>query len=327
MNNRITSIVLFFPLLVSALSCKTESMKQYTYIEYREGKDTITKIITAPNDSVAYVNSYEMFCISEDLFESYPDEYRRIRKKPLFFTVQNSEGIILHSISEDRLKAIKTEIDHNVLGKPIAPIIKDSVDILIEQRAEMVFDETIYGGLRFGSPRQSVEMTLKKNPRIALLMPDGDLVGVVIRDHDATYYNGGLASLVLYANEGRLIDSLYELYTRKYGKTKNRKWVYSNCEISVKQRIRREHNPHKDAGYGQLDSHRIYYDSYRGEKTYRLIKAPYFLEISYKNTDLLEKLERQKFVADSLEKEKLQRELQKERELAKKVAAEAVNNI
>ena len=209
----------------------------------------------------------------------------------------------------------------------VAPV-KDSVDILMEQRAEQEFNNTIFGNLRFGSSKQAVENAWRNTTYRSVKVPYEERVAkVVFQDYDALYYNGKLASLVLYANEGELYEALGVVYSTKYGKTKNRDWRYSNCEISIKQRIRREHNPHKEAGYGDLDSHRMYYTSYRGERTYYLTKEPYFIEVSYKNFDLLELIARQQFVEDSLVREGIRKEAQKEKEMAEKLATEVATGI
>lgn len=200
---------------------------------------------------------------------------------------------------------------------------KDSIDVIMEQRAEQEYNSTIFGNLRFGSSKQAVENAWKNTSYRSVKVPYEDRVAkVVFQEYDALYYDGKLASLVLYANEGELYDALGVVYSTKYGETKNRNWRYSNCEISIKQRIRREYNPHKDAGYGNLDSHRMYYTSYRGEQTYYLTKEPYFIEVSYQNFDLLKLIARQQFVEDSLVKEEIRKEAQKEKEMAKKLATE-----
>ena len=228
-----------------------------------------------------------------------------------------------------------TTIAEETLIAEEPPIIKDSIDILIEQRAEQEFNSTIFSGLRFGSSRQVVEKTLKNkqiikgglfHTEIPIQVPKGDNVEeVVIRDFDAIYYNGRLASLVLYANEANLMDALAKLYSNKYGDTKNNEWQFSNCEIALKIRNRKERVPEVVVNY--LTYTPMYYNSYRNQTTKYLTKEPCFIEISYKNYNLLESIERQQHEADSLEQVKRQREIQKEKELAKKLETEIPTNI
>ena len=209
------------------------------------------------------------------------------------------------------------------------PVIKDSIDILIEERAEQEFNSTIFAGLRFGSKKQLVEKTLnnkKHSTEIPILVPIGDNVKkVIIRDYDAIFYNDQLASLVLYANEADLIEALYSQYSKKYGETKNNEWRYSNCEIIVERRVRKEHRPDFIANY--LTYVPQYYTSYRGEVTTHLTKEPFFLIISYRNFTLLRLLERQQYVKDSLDRARLLLEAQKEKELARKLENEVPTNI
>ena len=207
-------------------------------------------------------------------------------------------------------------------------VVKDSIDILIEQRAEQEFNSTIFGGLRFGSSKQAVENVWRNAKNRTVRVPYEDRVAsVTFQEYDALYYHGKLAMLVLYANEGELYDALGIVYSTKYGKTKYRDWRYSNCEITVKQKMRREHDPHKDAGYGHLDSHRMYYQSYKGQKTYHLTKEPYFIEVSYINYDYLNLIEREQFVKDSIDRVQIRKEAQREAEMARKLATELATGI
>ena len=207
-------------------------------------------------------------------------------------------------------------------------VVKDSIDILIEQRAEQEFNSTIFGGLRFGSSKQAVENVWHNTKNRAVKVPYEDRVATVtFQEYDALYYNGKLASLVLYANEGEMYEALGVVFSTKYGETKHWDWTYSNCEIAVKQKMRRVYDPHYEAGYGHLDSHRMYYTSYRGERTYYLTKEPYFIEVSYKDFELLNLIERHQFVKDSIEQERIRYEVRKEAERARKLATEVATGI
>ena len=229
---------------------------------------------------------------------------------------------------EDNNKSVLNTIE-DIPDIEEPPVIKDSIDILIEERAGQEFNSTIFAGLRFGSKKQLVEKTLnnkKYSTEIPIQVPIGDKVReVIIRDYDATYYNEQLASLVLYANEADLIEALCSQYSKKYGKTKNNNWRYSNCEIIVERRERKENRPGFIANY--LTYVPQYYTSYRGEVTTRLTTEPYFLIISYRNISLLQLLERQQYVKDSLERARLLIETQKEKELARKLEMEVPTNI
>ena len=212
-------------------------------------------------------------------------------------------------------------------------VVKDSIDILIEQRAEQEFNSTIFGGLRFGSGKQTVEKVLKNEKRkgysltaIPIQVPVNDRVmEVVIRGYDAEYYNGQLASLELYSNETGLYNELASMFASKYGETKNNNWKYSNCEIAVELGHRVLYSSAADSWLAS--SQNMYYASFGGSSTKSLTTDPYYLVLSYKDYRLLGLIERQKKIKDSLEYVKRLQEEQKEKELARKLRTEVPTNI
>ena len=213
------------------------------------------------------------------------------------------------------------------------PVIKDSIDILIEQRAEQTFNSTIFAGLRFGSSKVSVERALKNKKNkyysfteIPIQVPVNDNVReVVIRDYDALYYNGQLASLELYSNETGLYNAIATMFAAKYGETKQNNWTYSNCEIAVKRGKRVLYSSAANSWLASAQD--MYYASFGGSSTKSLTTDPYYLVLSYKDFRLLALIERQKEIKDSLDYVKRLQEEQKEKELARKLATEVPTNI
>ena len=204
---------------------------------------------------------------------------------------------------------------------------KDSIDVLIELRAQEDFTSTIFAGLRFGSSSYAVENTMRDDSNRTILVPYGDEVKTVSisRKYKAEYYNGGLASLTLYT-DNMLREGLNVLFSAKYGVTKNHRWEYANCIIEIQSKGRREWNPDRDKGYRSAPTG-MYYDSYDGTRTSSLTRNSSFLVISYKNTYLLDMIEKQKIEQDSLRKVQEMKEIEAERELAKKLATEIPTNI
>lgn len=157
---------------------------------------------------------------------------------------------------------------------------KDSIDILIEQRRTQELNTSIFAGLYFGDYVDDVEWVLEDDECRKILVPNGDNVGVVnIATYDAEYYEEGLASLVLYAEEDELIDGLETVYSTKYGKTRDRKWHFANCSIEINYGGRKEYDPSMEAGYGRSSGPRLYYDSFRGYRGSRTTKDGTFLKI------------------------------------------------
>lgn len=211
-------------------------------------------------------------------------------------------------------------------------IVKDSIDILIDQRAEQEFNSTIFSGLHFGSNRKSVERVLRNkgtySTEIPIQVPNGDKVEeVIVRDYDAVYDGEKLVSLVLYANEARLLEALDVLYSTKYGKTKNHTWSFANCEISIETRSRVLYNTHKS----NINNPDLFYNSYHGKNTESITKERDFLVITYLSKTLQREMERKIFVRDSIERKRLEKEAElkteQEKELAKKLSTEVATGI
>lgn len=207
----------------------------------------------------------------------------------------------------------------------------DSVDIIVAQRAEEEFNSTIFAGLHFGDNHRVVEKALKSSKNRKIYVSDGERVdSIFVRDFDAVYYKDKLASLVLYANEDRAVELLYELYSRKYGETKPPyEWVFSNCEITI-HRIDRV-IAIEDKIHDYLHKQHYYYDSYRGTVTKAITKEPIFIKISYMYFPLLNAIQQEENEAleqqRKKENEELMKKREKEMELARKISTEEPTNI
>jgi hypothetical protein len=204
---------------------------------------------------------------------------------------------------------------------------KDSIDILIEQRATRDLKTTIFAGINFGDSPAIVEARLNNKQYKKIQVPDGDKVStVIVDDYDTKYYQGHLAMLILYAEEDELYDALEVLYTTKYGKTKNGKWCFSNCEIDIEYGRRLPYSPSWDKGYN-ASNYGNYYHSYRGNRSSSLTKDASFLKIIYKDFKLLYLLQRQEIEADSLERVRLLEAKEEEKKKARKLATEVATGI
>ena len=239
---------------------------------------------------------------------------------------------ILFSCVGERNKTLQSvgvepQITQEVIKpEPIAE--KDSIDSLIELRAKQKFNHTIFAGLRFGDNPQKVKTVLQNIANRKIKVPNGDKVSTIyVKDYDAEYYRGQLASLRLYADESDLDSPLRELFSTKYGKTKGVEWIYEDCDICVCWGWRKEYNPSRDAGYASGAGTHMYYKSYHGERTEYLTKDPCFLKIVYNNLRLTKLIERDKFVKDSLNQVETLKKIQAEKELAEKLRTVPATNI
>ena len=136
-----------------------------------------------------------------------------------------------------------------------------------------------------------------------------------------------MASLTLYAEEEQYSDGLVTLYSTKYGKTKNGRWDFANCSIEIRYGGRDVYDPSYEAGYGRRSGAIMYYDSFRGQRTDFLTKDGTFLKIVYSNNHLLRLKEREKEIADSLEKVRELEAIEAEKELARRLATETATGI
>ena len=193
----------------------------------------------------------------------------------------------------------------------------------LEQMATTVMHSTIFAGLHFGDDPQTVQSAIKNNRTIQV--PVYTRVHTVhIKDYDAKYYQGRLASLTLYADESNLIDPLYALFTTKYGEGVDYQWIFSNCKIAIKLGHRRKYERWERS---LSPDPYLYYDDYRGRPSSTLTDKASFIKIIYEDYNLLKLIEQQKIVDDSLMNAKRQKAIEEEKELARKLATEPATNI
>lgn len=205
---------------------------------------------------------------------------------------------------------------------------KDSIDILIEQRKTQVLNSSIFAGLKFGDSPTIVKRVLQNEKHREIQVPNGNKVATInISTYDAEYYENRLASLTLYAEEEEYSDGLETLYSTKYGKTKNGSWNFANCSIEIRYVGREVYDPRYEAGYGRSSGPTLYHNSFRGEYTGYITKDGTFLKIVYSNNHLLRLKDRQKEVADSLEKVRELEAMEAEKELARRLATETATGI
>lgn len=175
----------------------------------------------------------------------------------------------------------ESDVDEYQLEE-IAPIIKDRIDSLVEQRRESEFNSTIFANLRFGSSRREVDNALKNKANSTIRVREGDFDGTLnIRSYDVDYNNNKLTSLVLYADDVDLMRPLGALFSAMYGETKNLEWRYSNCEITIRIETRSRYYSSVDGWMANQPA--LYYDSYRGIPTNRLTTSPSYLTITFKS--------------------------------------------
>lgn len=116
----------------------------------------------------------------------------------------------------------KTKIQENLIKE------KDSIDVLVENRAKQLYEGTIFAGLKFGDSEQMVERTFRNKEKRYILIPTEERVcSVYVHSYKPTYYEDKLASIVLYVESDELYyDVIYPRFVAKYGKIKEDARVY-----------------------------------------------------------------------------------------------------
>lgn len=112
-----TSIILLLMLLTSCVNDK-----KYSYVETTKEFDIIsnsyettqkdTEVIEAPNDSIAYLQAYEKFCISRDVSDRMIYQGIKYVNIPVSFVLYNAEGNEVNPlIPDDVLSKIKQNVE------------------------------------------------------------------------------------------------------------------------------------------------------------------------------------------------------------------------
>ena len=121
-------LILVFTLTL-VVSCTIDTSKEYEFIIFKEVTsifnediqiETITKIITAKSDSIAYIDAFTEFCIrqkiSSDMKKTIGDY-----STPKYFELKNQEGI---NIAETIRFSEKIKIEENIKQKILFSSLK-----------------------------------------------------------------------------------------------------------------------------------------------------------------------------------------------------------
>ena len=123
-------ILIALSMLTLLLSCKsTPKIKSYQYIETKkeqslfggfDEKKADPKIIKAENDSVAYCEAYQMFCIEQKVNRDMKKEYGKYNlptSEPISFKLLSPDGSdITYSVSFMDYEKVKKEIEDRIFS-------------------------------------------------------------------------------------------------------------------------------------------------------------------------------------------------------------------
>ena len=114
---------------------------------------------------------------------------------------------------------------------------KDSIDYIIEKRANTPFNNTIFANIKFGESSQIVEQKLKIYKQRFGNIIYADSSRYKIYNINLYYYKDKLQTLVINF-DGLLEDSkdLWKLYESKYGKTRFCDWEFQDVIIDYSER-------------------------------------------------------------------------------------------
>lgn len=110
---------------------------------------------------------------------------------------------------------------------------KNSLDLLIEERAKTKFDESIFAGIIFGDSKRVVEQKLEKYKKSFGNAIYTDSSCYEFSKVDTQYYNDSLYSLSI-SFQSYLEKDFWDLFQSKYGQTRDDNswcWFYSDARI------------------------------------------------------------------------------------------------
>lgn len=140
------SILIALSMLTLVISCKsTPKVKSYQYVETKreqslfggfDEKQADPKIIKAENDSVAYCEAYQMFCIAQKVNRDMKKEYGKYNQptsEPISFQLLSPDGSdITYSVTFRDYEKVKKEIEDKIFS--MSSLIEGAGDRMEQDR-------------------------------------------------------------------------------------------------------------------------------------------------------------------------------------------------
>ncbi|MFR9498716.1 MAG: hypothetical protein SNI58_09335 [Rikenellaceae bacterium] len=174
----------------------------------------------------------------------------------------------------------------------------DSIALIIEERKNVIFANTIFAGATFGmsenSFKQKAEEYKKLYGNYIFVSLGSDVKKKKILAISPKYYKNRLSELFVYVDNHE-VYGLSRLFQSKYGETYNAIWEYKDIFIKINGGFRRIYpNPTNSTRKVEL-----YYESIFGGGT-ALTQNPHYTIIHYKSKVLEKEELRDKAKQDSL---------------------------
>lgn len=184
-------------------------------------------------------------------------------------------------------------------------VVKDSIDILIEERKKQTFNGTIFAGLKLGCSEKEYNKIISKykkefNNSIYVSKNDSLVKVINIGLIEPQFYNDKLYELNVYIDDNYVFDYLVSLFESKYGIVKRNYrreyvWEYTSARLSMEIKSRQLYSRTNN-------SSSLYYDGYNGRVSSSLTKDPSYIHIKYSNLNILKQMEKDKLIKDSLQR-------------------------
>lgn len=181
----------------------------------------------------------------------------------------------------------------------VQTVVKDSIDILIEEREKQTFNGTIFAGLKLGCSETEYNRIISKFEKefnnSIYIKHYKDSVSIIPIDYiHPNFYNNKLYELNVYINNTDVFIYLSSLLKEKFGASYWYIWEYNNLNISIDIKFRRL--------YQSTNTANLYYDNYYENICSNLTKEPSYIHIKYSDLELLKQIKKDKLVKDSLQR-------------------------
>lgn len=185
----------------------------------------------------------------------------------------------------------------------VQTVVKDSIDILMEERKAQTFNGTIFAGLKLGCSEKEYNRVISKyrkefNNSIYITKNDSLIKVINIGLIEPKFYNGRLYELNVYIDDDYTLEFLLKLFNNKYGTTKSNYfyeyiWEYTTVQIKIKNKSRQLYSRTNN-------SSSMYYSGYTGGSSFGITKDSDFIHIKYSDLSILKEIENDKQQKDSL---------------------------
>lgn len=201
--------------------------------------------------------------------------------------------------------------------------IIDSISLVIAERENTIYTRSVFAGLKMGSSKaiydQAIRNYTKEFGNQIYIADSINISKLKIGSITPSFFQNRLYQIDIMIPKEDAIHQLSDIFTKKYGKTKDNYWEYKNIIVFLTTISNTLYDPAAEKGYRSTNTNnRLYYASNRRGTGAPITKESAFTHIVYIDKHICKLAKQEKKKQDSIKKEAIKREQQIEYNKTKK---------